>query len=132
MRQLLAVAIFVVLVAHPSARAEVPSLIRYQGQAVDANGVPLEGPYTLKFRLYNAETAGTVVWEETQPNVPLSKGHFSILLGSIKRVNQEAWILTEAAHFMARSRAVKGSLPGARTTPIRRFFLQSGFPKSRT
>lgn len=71
--------------------AEVPSLIRYQGQAVDTNGVPLEGPYTLKFRLYNAETAGTIVWEETQTNVPLAKGHFSILLGSITALNGMDW-----------------------------------------
>ena len=63
MRQLLVVAILAMLMGHPLARAEVPSLVRYQGQAVDTNGVPLEGPYTLKFRLYNAETAGTIVWE---------------------------------------------------------------------
>lgn len=91
MRQLLVAAILVVLAAHPSARAEVPSLIRYQGQAVDTNGVPLEGPYTLKFRLYNAETAGTVVWEETQTNVPISKGHFSILLGSVAALSGLDW-----------------------------------------
>src|SRR3990167_1807809 len=91
MRRLLIMAILVGLAAHPSARAEVPSLIRYQGQAVDSNGVPLEGPYTLKFRFYNAETAGTIVWEETQPNVPLAKGHFSILLGSVTALNAMDW-----------------------------------------
>jgi len=73
------------------ATAEVPHLIRYQGQAVDTNGVPLEGPYTLTFRLYDAETAGTKLWEETQPNVPLSKGHFSVLLGSINSLNAMDW-----------------------------------------
>src|SRR3989338_2844398 len=75
----------------PVVSAEVPSLIRYQGQAVDTNGVPLEGPYTLKFRLYNAETAGTIVWEETQTNVPLSKGHFSVLLGSGTALTEVDW-----------------------------------------
>ena len=44
------------------ALAGVPHLIRYQGQAVDSQGVPLEGPYTLTFRLYDAETAGAKVW----------------------------------------------------------------------
>ncbi len=61
--------------------AQVPHLIRYQGQAIDSKGVPLEGPYTLTFRLYDAETAGNLIWQEPQPNVPVSKGHFSVLLG---------------------------------------------------
>ena len=65
----------------PVAYAQVPHLIRYQGQAVDSNKVPLEGPYTLTFRLYDAATAGTKLWEEAQTNVSLSKGHFSVLLG---------------------------------------------------
>ena len=68
--------------------AQVPHLIRYQGQAVDTNGVPLEGPYTLTFRLYDAETAGTVVWQEPpQPNVPITKGYFSVLLGQVTALN---------------------------------------------
>src|SRR3989338_7137931 len=61
--------------------AEVPHLIRYQGQAVDSNGVPLEGPYTLTFRLYDAETGGTELWKEEQTSVQLTGGHFSVLLG---------------------------------------------------
>src|SRR3990167_6760550 len=91
MRRLLIMAILVGLAAHPSARAEVPSLIRYQGQAVDSNGVPLEGPYTLTFRLYNAETAGTAVWQEAQPNVTLAGGHFSVLLGQIQNLDAVDW-----------------------------------------
>ncbi|MBI3319832.1 MAG: hypothetical protein HYZ89_04520 [Candidatus Omnitrophica bacterium] len=50
---------------------------------MDSNQVPLEGPYTLTFRLYNAETAGTKVWEEMQTSVPLQGGHFSVLLGQV-------------------------------------------------
>lgn len=91
MRQLLSVAILVMLVGQSSVQAEVPSLIRYQGQAVDTNSVPLEGPYTLKFRLYGAATGGTVVWEETQLNVPLAKGNFSVLLGSVTPLNGMDW-----------------------------------------
>ena len=71
--------------------AEVPHLIRYQGQAVDAQGVPLEGPYTLTFRLYDAETAGTKFWEEIQANVPLTGGHFSVLLGSVTSLSSIDW-----------------------------------------
>ena len=63
--------------------AEVPHLIRYQGQAVDSNSVPLEGPSTLTFRLYDAATGGVKTWEEIQPDVPITGGRFSVLLGQI-------------------------------------------------
>ena len=69
------------LTTPPRAWAQVPRLIRYQGQAVDSNSVPLEGPYTLTFRLYDAATAGNKLWEEIQTGVPLTKGNFSVLLG---------------------------------------------------
>ncbi len=67
-------------------------MIRYQGHAVDSAGVPLEGPYTLIFRLYDAETAGQVRWEETQPNVPLTGGHCSVLLGSMTSLATVDWL----------------------------------------
>lgn len=71
--------------------AAVPHLIRYQGTAVDTQGTPLEGPYTLTFRLYSAETGGTALWTETQPSVPLTKGQFSILLGQITSLQSVDW-----------------------------------------
>ena len=71
------------LVAVPAAHATVPHLIRYQGTLADTQQVPLEGTYTLTFRLYDATTGGTNVWEETQTNVPLTKGQFSVLLGQV-------------------------------------------------
>lgn len=69
------------LASGQTARAQVPHLIRYQGQAVASDGVPLEGPYDVTFRLYNAETVGTVVWQERHERVQVTEGHFSILLG---------------------------------------------------
>ena len=74
-----------------AAFAQVPALIRYQGQAVDSHGVPLEGPYTLTFRLYDAETGGVKIWEETQTNVPLTGGHFSVLLGQVASLDATDW-----------------------------------------
>ena len=95
MGYLFSVACCLSLVATPLF-AQVPHLIRYQGQAVDSNGVPLEGPYTLIFRLYDAQTAGTVVWQETQANVSLSGGLFSLLLGQVTPLNvnwsQSLWL----------------------------------------
>jgi len=71
--------------------ADVPHLVRYQGQAADENEVPLEGPYDLTFRLYDAETTGTVLWQETQPAIPITKGHFSVLLGSVTPLDGMPW-----------------------------------------
>ncbi len=82
-----------------SVEAAVPHLVCYQGQAVDAQGVPLQGPYTLTFRLYDAETGGTIVWQEVQPDVPLNKGHFSVLLGQVTVLtldwSQPVWLTTQ-------------------------------------
>ena len=89
-KKLLLLGIFYLLASEPTV-ADVPHLIRYQGQVVDANGVPLEGPYTLTFRLYDAETAGAKLWEEIQPNVPLSKGQFSVLLGQVSSLASMDW-----------------------------------------
>src|SRR3989338_4997845 len=80
-----------VLLASSVVFADVPHLIRYQGTAVDVQGVPLEGPYTLTFRLYEAASGGTKVWEETQPDVPLAQGHFSVLLGSVTSLTTMDW-----------------------------------------
>ncbi len=71
--------------------ADVPHLLRYQGTAVDSNGVGLEGPYNLTFRLYDAVTAGNKVWEETLTNVSITKGYFSVLLGQITSLQPMDW-----------------------------------------
>ena len=91
MRNLLIVSLLAIALFPTTLRAEVPHLIRYQGQAVDANGVPLEGPYTLTFRLYEVETGGAPMWEERQDNVGLSKGHFSVLLGQVNVLTAMDW-----------------------------------------
>ncbi len=79
------------LFAATLAWSDVPHLIRYQGQAVDSQDVPLEGPYDLTFRLYDAETEGTVVWEEMQAEVLLTGGHFSVLLGQVTSLEGMDW-----------------------------------------
>ena len=79
--------------------ADVPHLIRYQGTLADTQQVSLEGPYTLTFRLYDAATGGTKVWEETQTNVPCTQGQFSVLLGQVTPLDlpfdQDLWLSIE-------------------------------------
>ncbi|MFA5271183.1 MAG: hypothetical protein WC412_02445 [Candidatus Omnitrophota bacterium] len=67
--------------------AEIPHLINYQGRLTDSGGVPLNGSYAVTFRIYDAETAGSLLWEETQSGVVVNKGIFSVLLGAVANLN---------------------------------------------
>ncbi|UCB56474.1 MAG: hypothetical protein JSV30_04500 [Candidatus Omnitrophota bacterium] len=81
-----------------SARAEVPHLINYQVKLTDKANQPLEGAHEVTFRIYNAETQGALLWEETQ-EITLQKGVFSVLLGSVKELNlpfdKPYWLATK-------------------------------------
>ncbi|HAJ57218.1 MAG TPA: hypothetical protein DCL35_05555 [Candidatus Omnitrophica bacterium] len=70
-----------------TAFAAVPRLINYQGRLTDASGNPLTGSYNITFRIYDAETAGSLLWEETQTGVVIDKGLFGVLLGSVASLN---------------------------------------------
>jgi hypothetical protein len=75
------------LLSFSCAFAEIPHLINYQGRLTDTAGVPLNGSYNLTFRIYDAETAGNLLWEETQTGVIINKGIFAVLLGSVTNLN---------------------------------------------
>jgi len=65
-------------------RAQDATVIPFQGQLANQAGQPLSptNAVTLVFRLYTAPVAGTAIWEESQPNVSVNAGRFSVLLGS--------------------------------------------------
>lgn len=65
------------------AASNVPHLINYQGRLTNTNGNPLNGSYNLTFRIYDAETAGNLLWEETHTGTVIQKGVFSLMLGSV-------------------------------------------------
>jgi microcystin-dependent protein len=71
-----------------SAYAEIPHLINYQGRLTDKEGKPVtDGTYQIIFRIFDAATAGNLLWEETHSSVLIQKGIFSILLGSVTNLN---------------------------------------------
>src|SRR3989337_76851 len=81
--------LFVVLVGLlvcASVYADIPKLINFQGRLTDAGGkfVP-DGNYSLTFRIYTDSTGGSAKWTEAQV-VPVSKGLFNVILGSITPV----------------------------------------------
>lgn len=65
----------------------VPHLIRFQGALTDSGGAPLNGTFTLSFKLYDVETGGTVLWQEVQQNVAIENGILDVELGSITPLN---------------------------------------------
>ena len=69
-------------------KAQVPQLINYQGVLTDpTTGNPVaDNTYSIKFAIYSVATLGTPLWSETQ-NVPVTNGHFNILLGSVDPSN---------------------------------------------
>ena len=54
----------------------------YQGELYDASQTPLEGSWTLHFRLYTTADGIDSIWEEIHSDVLLEKGHFTVQLGS--------------------------------------------------
>ena len=79
-------AVLLGLASHVQAQvvAGAPTTIDYQGKALDATGSPLANTtptnYEMRFRIYDAQEGGTVIWSEKQI-VTVSKGLFSVRLG---------------------------------------------------
>jgi hypothetical protein len=62
------------------ARADVPNLMTVQGRLTDVSDVILpDGTYSIRFRVYDDEFAGNVIWESTTP-VPVNGGLFTVSL----------------------------------------------------
>ncbi len=66
-----------------SAVADIPEVISYQGVLNDDAGVPVaDDTYSITFRLYDVETGGSALWEETQ-SVSVLGGIFNVYLGDL-------------------------------------------------
>jgi len=65
---------------------DVPRYLHFQGYLTDASGNPLSGTYKMTFRIYDVETGGTPLWEETQ-NVTVQDGYYDAVLGSVQPLN---------------------------------------------
>ncbi len=63
------------------ARAEAPPLLNVQGVVRASDGEPANGTFSLRFALYEAQTAGTAFWSEVLPAVQVTGGTFAATLG---------------------------------------------------
>lgn len=78
-RHLLAVALLLLL---PLTHAAVPNLINYQGLVTDTAGEPLDGTYSMTFKIWTSSTGGTIRWQEVHSSVNVTEGLFAVSLGS--------------------------------------------------
>jgi hypothetical protein len=71
------------LLSPASAPGPSATTVNYQGRLADHSGNPLNGTYGMTFSLWDAATAGNLVWgPESHAAVPVSQGLFSVGLGS--------------------------------------------------
>ncbi len=59
-----------------------PRLLNYQGFMTDTLGNPINDSFDILFRIYDASSAGNLLWSETQMELPIIKGIFHVLLGN--------------------------------------------------
>jgi hypothetical protein len=71
--------------------SEVPELINYQGLLTNNIGDPLNGIYTLNFKIYGSESEDDSLWWEHHVGVPLSDGFFSVMLGSMSPISNSVF-----------------------------------------
>lgn len=69
----------------------VPGLINYQGRLADSTtGEAVTGSRNITFTIYDAETSGNTIWQETQ-SVEIAKGLFNVLLGSVNLIGVDVF-----------------------------------------
>ena len=106
---------FVVLIwalALSLAYGEVPRLINYQGVLKDSANVPQNGNFSFTFSIHTASVGGTQLWTETQNPVNVSRGLFSVLLGSVNPIPYSV--------FNGQDRWLEVSVGGTTLSPRRR------------
>lgn len=64
-------------------QAGAPGIVSYQGFLQDGADQPFDGTATLTFAIYATPAGGSALWQETQNNVTVTNGFFSVLLGSV-------------------------------------------------
>ena len=85
MRSVLRLVSFILFISAsviPAARADIPSLLAWQGVALDSNNAPVtDSTYGFTFRIYDDGAGGNLLWQESQL-VTTENGVLNVLLGS--------------------------------------------------
>ena len=80
--------LFIVLFSIAALGLHGQAKLSIQGFLKKSDGAALpDGEYSLKFRIYNVETGGTPIWEETQSGLDVTGGIYSAILGAVAPLN---------------------------------------------
>jgi len=94
----------------------VPQTIDYQGRLADSDGNYLNSVVIVDFLIYDAETGGTLLWNETQ-DVSCANGVFHVLLGSVTSFptdlfdNADCWLELIVSNETLSPRTTIASVP---------------------
>ncbi|MBI5217067.1 MAG: hypothetical protein HY960_15030 [Ignavibacteriae bacterium] len=87
---------FLLFLSLSAVQAQLPTKLNQQGFLTDTAGVPLNGIFNMTFNLYTDTTAGTLMFTQTIPGVPVNKGAYSVNLDvSTVSFNQQLWMETQ-------------------------------------
>jgi len=64
----------------------VPNLVDYQGSLTGLDAIPVNGPVSITFTIYDNETGSNALWTETQNPVYVSNGLFHVFLGAVNAI----------------------------------------------
>ena len=112
-----AVVSFVLLFCGAPVQCAIPHMINYQGMLTDDLGDPVTDTLDLEFKIYNAESNGTLKWSETQTDVPIIDGLFNVILGSVNLIDTLSFAETYWLEIKV----------GAQTMPNRLRFTSVGY-----
>ena len=83
---ILAVVGTVILLLCSTSSADIPHTISYQGKLTTASGGCLNDTVQMTFTIYSDSLGTSSEWAETQPEVIVKEGVFSILLGGVDSI----------------------------------------------
>ncbi len=88
MKRTVAAALTMMIIA--TSLVAVPRMMTYQGKLTDIGGVGYNGDYTMTFRIFDVETGGSFLWQESYAigdEITVTNGLFDVELGSIVPIN---------------------------------------------
>ena len=109
MRRLVLLALVV-----PVTALAVPLEFAHQGRLFDAAGLPLDGPHTLHFALFDAPVDGVPLWDENQVNTEFDQGYYHVQLGDTSPLD----VSTFGGAPLYLSIAVDGGAPAPTRLPL--------------
>jgi hypothetical protein len=59
----------------------IPKLLNYQGYITDTLGIPINDSLDMTFKIFDAVSSGNELWSESQVDVSVERGVFSVILG---------------------------------------------------